>query len=52
MHVVDHVADAGVFGDEDRGGAVGAAAAGEEGGFLGDADVYGDGGVEAEGWVG
>lgn len=52
VHVVDYVADAGVFGDEDWGGAVGAAAAGEEGGFLGDADVYGDGGVETEGWVG
>ena len=50
MHVVDHETDAGAFAEEDGGRTVRTAATGDEGGFGGDADVYWDGGVEAEGW--
>ncbi len=52
MHGVDGVGDALAGGDVDGGGTVGAAAAGEEGRFGGEAGVGGDDGVEAEGWGG
>ena len=48
MEVVDGPGDAGSFGEEDWGFAVGTAAAGEDGDFGGVADVEGEGWVDAE----
>ena len=48
VKIIGQEAYAYASGDEERSIAVGAAAAGEVGGFGGYADVYGDGRVEAE----
>lgn len=49
VHGVDAVGDGAAFGDEDWREAIGAAAAGDGGVFVGEAGVAGDDGVEAEG---
>lgn len=48
VHGEDVVGDHLAFLDVDRGAAVGATADGEGSVFCGDAEVYGDGGLEAE----
>lgn len=52
VQVVGHESYAYASADEEWGFAVWSAATGQMGGFVGYADVDGDGGVEAESWRG